>query len=190
VRTKSFIAKVKRNVQSNKKRKSARKIAREEGCSHKTIKEYLNLKAYKMIRVPALTDAHIKKRASFACWIINRFTKESCQKILFSDEKIFDQDGQYNRQNDVIYAESREDANIAGGLRPEYKFPFKVMVRCGLSYQGPTKMVVLPQKTSFNFDFYIKNVLPVAKKEGIRLIGEDYLSTGWCHTTYQQRYGH
>ncbi len=49
VRTKSFIAKVKRNVCLNKKIKSARKIAREEGCDHKTIgqviRQNLGLKA-------------------------------------------------------------------------------------------------------------------------------------------------
>ncbi len=49
VRTKTFIAKVKRNMCSNKKRKSARQIAREEGCDHKTIgqviRQNLGLKA-------------------------------------------------------------------------------------------------------------------------------------------------
>ncbi len=37
VRTKSFIAKIKRNLCQNKKRKSARKISRDEGCSQKTV---------------------------------------------------------------------------------------------------------------------------------------------------------
>ncbi len=54
VRTKTFIAKVKRNVCLNKKIKSARKIAREEGCDHKTvgqvIRQDLGLKAYKKVR--------------------------------------------------------------------------------------------------------------------------------------------
>ena len=30
------------------------------------------------------------------------------------------------------------------------------------TYDGPTKLVFLPEKTSFNSNFYIKNVLPVA----------------------------
>ena len=51
VRKKVFIAKVKRNLVTNNKRKSARKIAREAGCSPHTvrriIKEDLGLKAYK-----------------------------------------------------------------------------------------------------------------------------------------------
>jgi transposase len=112
VRTKSFTAKVKRNLLTNKKHKSARRIARDEGCSPRTIcriiQDDLHLKAYKKIRVPALTASHVKKRNAFSHWIRNRFTKLSCRKILFSDEKVFDQDGQYNRQNDRVYAESRQ----------------------------------------------------------------------------------
>ncbi len=38
VRTKGFIAKVKRNVSKNQKRKSARQIAREEGCDQRTVR--------------------------------------------------------------------------------------------------------------------------------------------------------
>ena len=49
VRTQKFIAKVKRNLVINAKRKSARKIARNEKCSARSvrriIKEDLNLKA-------------------------------------------------------------------------------------------------------------------------------------------------
>jgi hypothetical protein len=178
VRTKSFIAKVKRNVISNKKRKSARKIAREAGCSDRTVRltihDDLSLKAYKKIRVPALTDDQIKKRLSFAHWIRNHFNRFSCKTILFSDEKIFNQDGQYNHQNDRVYAESREAANQSIGLRPVHKYPYKVMVWYGLSYKGPTKIVVLPEKTRFNSDFYTENVLPIVKAEGIRLIGNKF----------------
>jgi len=79
VRTKTFIAKVKRNVCLNKKRKSARQIAREEGCDHKivgqVIKQDLGLKAYKKVRVPALTDARIAQRHLFAHWIKDNFNR-------------------------------------------------------------------------------------------------------------------
>ncbi|XP_065645702.1 uncharacterized protein LOC136076157 [Hydra vulgaris] len=132
IRTKQFIAKVGRNLVSNKKKKSVRKIAREASCSSRTVRRIVNkdlkLKAYKKIRVPALTAAHIEKRKSFSHWIRNLFTKPTCRKILFSDEKIFNQDGQYNRQNDRIYVESRQAANEGIGLHPLHKFAFKVMV--------------------------------------------------------------
>ena len=136
VRTKKFIAKVKRNLVINTKRKSARKIACDENCSPRTvgriIKEDLNLKAYKKIKVPALTVNHIKQRKDFSIWIRNNFTHDSCQKILFFDEKWFNEDGQFNRQNDRVYAESRQAANEDIGTHAVHKYPFKVMVWYGI----------------------------------------------------------
>jgi hypothetical protein len=178
VRTKQFIAKIKRKVCFNKKRKSARKIAKEEGCSLTTIRKIihkdLSLNTYKKIRVQALTEDQIQRRKSFSHWIKNRFNREKCRSILFSDKKWFDQDGQYNRQNDCVYAESREAANEDFGTRPVHKFPYKVMVWAGITFNGVTDIVILPQKTSFDADFYIANVLPIVKKDGNRLIGPDF----------------
>ena len=62
-RTKTFIAKIKRNLTKNVKRKSAREIAKDNDCSRITIAriiaEDLNLKLYKKIHVPDLNEAHI-----------------------------------------------------------------------------------------------------------------------------------
>ena len=178
-RTKLMIAKVKRYVLSNKKRKPARRIAREVGISARTIRRIiqkdLGLKAYKQVRVPALTSAHIRRRKSFSHWIRNRYTKLTCRNIMFSDEKWFNQDGLFNRQNDRVYAPSRSAANESGGLREEHKHPFQVMVWVGLTFHGPTRPIFLPEETSFNSDFYIEKVLPKAKEDGIRLIGPEFV---------------
>ena len=70
IRTKTFIAKINRNLTQNAKRKSARKLAKENNFSRKTISriiaEDLKLKAYKKILVPDLTEAHIAKRYTFS----------------------------------------------------------------------------------------------------------------------------
>jgi hypothetical protein len=91
---------------------------------------------------------------------------------MFSDEKWFDSDGQVNRQNDRVYAQSREAATDAGGVQPEKKFPLKVMVWVGLTWNGPTEAVFLPTKTSFNHHFYRNQVLPRVKRDGLNLIGK------------------
>ncbi len=152
VRTKGFIAKVKRNVSKNQKRKSARQIAREEGCDQRTvrvaIRQGLSFKAYKRIPVPDLTDDHIAQRYSFSHWIKNNFTRERCFSTMFSDEKCFDTYGQLNRQNDRVYARSRQEANKNGGLRSTKKFPAKVMVWVGLTINGICEVVVLPAKSA------------------------------------------
>jgi transposase len=177
-RTKAFIAKVKRNLCSNRKRKSGRQLAREEGCSQDTVREIigndLGLKAYKKIRVPALTEAHVAQRLSFSHWIKNNFTHEKCRLILFSDEKIFNEDGSLNRQNDRVYAKSRQEANQNGGLLPTKKYPKKVMVWVGLAYNGKCKIVVLPPKQTFTANFYVENVLPIVNREGRKLIGDNF----------------
>ena len=68
---------------------------------------------------------------------------------------MFDGDGQINPKNDVVYAKTREEANINGGTVPKHKYPFKVMAWCLLTYEGPGEVVVLPEKMIFNSDFYI-----------------------------------
>ena len=71
-RNKTFIAKIKRNLTENAKRKSAREIAKDNNCSRRTIAriiaEDLNLKPYKKIPSPDLNEAHISKRYTFCCW--------------------------------------------------------------------------------------------------------------------------
>lgn len=161
VRSKTFIAKVKRNVLTNKKRKSAKKLAKELGCAKFTIDQTihvdLGLKCYRAITVPALTDSDKKKRKTCCEWIRKKFNKKDVKSIMHSDEKMFDGDGQFNIKNDVVYAESREEANLNGGLHPKRKYPYRVMVWVGLTYNGPTTPVFLPAKTSFDSQFYITN---------------------------------
>ena len=94
---------------------------------------------------------------------------------MFSDEKWFDADGQMNSKNDIIYAENREHANSIGGLNPRTKFPFKVMIWCGITYNGVSEVVVLPSKKSFTADFYIEEIIPIIKRDGNRLIGDDFV---------------
>ena len=69
-------------------------------------------------------------RLTFARWFRKKFSGLRHQKIAWSDEKMFDVDGQMNSKNDVIYAESREEANMIGRLHEKRKYPLKVMVFC------------------------------------------------------------
>ena len=86
-KTKTFIAKVRRKVQLNKKNKSARSIDRTNGCAHttvlKTIHDDLGLKAYKKIKVPALIIDHIAKRLTFS-HCVKKIS--SCRSIIFSED--------------------------------------------------------------------------------------------------------
>lgn len=189
VRTKSLIQKIKRNFCFNKKRKSANKLAKENICSDRSIRriihEDLGLKTYKKIKVPSLADKQIKKRFQFSMWIRKNFNHESCKKICFSDEKMFDADGQFNPKNDVIYADSRKSANLNGGLIRRKKYPSKVMVWCMVTWNGPSQALILPAGASFNSKFYASKVIPIIKQTCVELMGNDFIfqqDGATCHT--------
>ena len=55
------------------------------------------------------------------------------------------------------------------------KFPKKVMVWVGMTFNGIIEVVVLPPKTSFNTDFYVSHVIPIARRDGIKLLGNDFV---------------
>ena len=121
-----------------------------------------------------MTEIQINKRKKAAIWIIKNFTHESCKKIMFSDENWLDADGQTNSKNDIIYAKNREYANNIKGRNLRTKFPFKVMIWCGITYNGVFQVIVLPSKKSFTADFYIEKIIPIIKRDGNRLIGDDF----------------
>ena len=98
-----------------KVKKSVRKVAAKLRLSKTSVDRILRidlgLKAYKRTTVPLLTYAQKVKRVKFSHWVRHNYTKQSSQRILFSDEKIFDLDGIYNKQNDRVWAATRKDAD-------------------------------------------------------------------------------
>ena len=127
-RTKRAMQEVKNRLKQ-KKSVSARKLALELEISERSVrrilKEDLNLKPYKKIVQPKLTDIHKAKRVQFANWIRNNFRKEDTMRILFSDEKMFDIDGIYNTKNDRVWAVDRATADANGGKSKNANSPKK-----------------------------------------------------------------
>ena len=179
VTTKTLVRKVKRNANESVIKKSARQLARKNNCDDKTIRNIihtrLGLKTYRRRKCQPLNSNAKDKRSSFGGWVRKHPGVDFLKKIMFSDEKMFDGDGQMNPKNDVIYAQSRNEADSNGGLVELEKFPLKVMCWCAITFYGACKPVFLPPKTSFNADFYVSKVIPVVKAEGERLIGNDFL---------------
>jgi hypothetical protein len=95
------------------------------------------------------------------------------EKILFSDEKYFDIDGIYNKQNDRIYASTRAEADRKGGLHRKTQHPVRVMVWLGACHQGVTRPVIIENGT-VNANRYIAEILPVALKDGRKLLGNEF----------------
>jgi transposase len=180
IRSTSLIQKVKQRL-SNKNGVSARLLSKKLKVSRTTIrrviKEDLGLKSYVKRVAPKLTDQHKMKRRSFGIWVRKNIRKSMTKKILFSDEKRFDIDGMYNRQNERIYAATREQADAKGGVYRKTKFPAGVMVWLAVCDQGVTRPVVIEEGT-IDSNRYIANILPVALKDGKKMLGDQF--------TYQQ----
>ncbi|CAF5174975.1 unnamed protein product, partial [Rotaria magnacalcarata] len=68
---------------------------------------------------------------------------------MFSDEKIFTRNGYFNPKNDAILADSRYEANEAGGYRESEKFPVYLMV-------GLTHVVRTGPKPSVNRGYILQ----------------------------------
>ena len=81
------------------------------------MKNDLELRPYKKVIEPLLSNDQKIKRQKFANWVRTNFRKEHTMRILFSDEKFFDIDGVDHSQNDRMWGVDRTDANKNGGIK-------------------------------------------------------------------------
>lgn len=186
-RTKKTIQRAK-GLLKGKKRVTVRKLAARTGISigsaHAILSNDLRLVPYKIRTEPRLTDDHKNNRKKFFHFVKRNFTKFDRERIVFSDEKKFNVDGVYNSQNDRIWAVNRAEADEKGGVHQKRKFPQGIMVWLAASTEGLSPLVIM-KKGTVNQDRYIKEILPVAKKYGDKVFGNNwtYQQDGaTCHT--------
>ena len=117
-------------------------------------KEILGLKAYKTRVRPKLTEKQRKHRLKF-CKERKNWTADDWKKVLFSDESTFELFHAPNPQNDRVWAQNPDEVPKA----PSVKFPSKLMVWGMMSYQGLSKVHVIPAKTSVTSEYYVENIL-------------------------------
>ncbi|CAF4571214.1 unnamed protein product [Rotaria socialis] len=88
---------------------------------------------------------------------------------------MFDTDGVYNSQNERIWAPSRADTDVKGGIRIRQiqKFPKNVMVWLGACSKGVSPLVIFENGT-VHHERYIQEVLPVALKFGNDMFGDSW----------------
>ena len=92
--------------------------------------------------------------------------------ILFSNEKLFDIDSVYNVQNNRVWAPSRVEAHKCGEIKMKRKFSQKVMVWLGACSKDVTPLVIFEEGT-LDHDRYMKEILPVALKDGNKVSGNN-----------------
>ena len=167
-----------------------------------SIRKKLGLKAYVKRFGPLLNERQMKTRVHITRWWrktnakVGKFELRKKQKI-WSDEKIFTLNGGLNKKNDVIYAKTRDEADLNGGFIGRKKYPLSVMVWCGLTIHGPIYYFV-EKGTKINGNYYTRKILPFAKREGIKMFGDmnwvfqqdgapahtSKISQKWCSTNF------
>ena len=189
-RTKRLINLVRKRLESSIDRKSLRTMEKDFNSTRDTIRRVLtkNLgkKCYLKINVQKLKEDQQQIRKTCCTWIRNNINNEKLRRIMFSDQKIFTRNGYFNPKNDVIWADSRYDANEAGGYHETEEFPVSVMVALGATWNGLTEAYFFWTNARLNGKTYHETLLSFYKEEGDRLYGHknwDFQQDGAsCHT--------
>ena len=139
------------------------------------MKNDLALRPYKLVIVePLLANGQKIKWKKFANWFRTNFRKEDTMRILFSNEKFFAIDGDYNSQNDRMWTVDGADTDKKDGIKQRRKFLRKVMVWLGACSKGITPLAILDEGT-VDHTVYIRKVLPVALKYGNKILGRYWI---------------
>ncbi|CAF4936301.1 unnamed protein product [Rotaria socialis] len=113
-------------------------------------------------------------KAYVKLWARKNIGKSMTKQILFSDEKRIDFGGIYNRQNEKIYAATRDEADEKGAVHHKAKFPAGVMVWVEVCSQGITRPVIIENGT-IDSARYIADILPVELKDGTQMLGNEFI---------------
>lgn len=140
------------------------------------LEEDLKMKCYRKVNVQKLDDYHQLHRKTCCTWTRKNFRREDIEKIMFTDEKIFNRCGHLNIKNDVVWAADRLEANKNKGIHAEEKYPATVMVVLGATWNGLSAPYFFEKNERLNGQMYYEKVLPFYQGEGNRLFGH----RKWC----------
>lgn len=174
------IALVKGRIRRNPRR-SVRKLAKDlqmsKSTAHRIIRQHLKLKAYKRVQVQMLSDTDKKRRRQKAKALLQRFTDDDVKQIIFSDEKMFTVAEKVNKQNDRLYAASKDNLSPAVLKVRKAEFPAKIMVWGAVCSKGPLKLKFVDPGTKVNTEYYKNDILSeVLLPEASRL----FPTGNWC----------
>lgn len=118
-------------------------MAKDFGSSCRTIKRILNIdlnkKCYRKVVVQHLKEDQKPLRKTCCQWIRKNINRRKVQNMMFTDENISTKNRSFNPQNDVVWADERSDVNENGGFHTMDKYPVRVMVALGATWQGVTR---------------------------------------------------
>ena len=147
----------------NKRGQSTRKLAAKltrsgnpvsKSTVHLYLRRSLGVRPYKPRRIPLLTKKQVKDRINW-CKKRRHWSIDDWRKVIFSDESSFELFHPKNRQNDRVWARNKENVPMSSSV----KFPQKIMVWGGMSFQALTELHFVPPKQSVTAAYYIEEIL-------------------------------
>lgn len=139
VRTPALVKAVRERIRRNpchKKSLLAKQIEVSKRTMCRIINEDLRLKGYRRTTGHFLINELKRQRYLKAKALLRRHARNGHRRILFTDEKIFDVEESFNRQNDRVYSRSAQEAKQKKKRVQRAHHPASVMV----SYESVTEL--------------------------------------------------
>ena len=124
-RAKRLINLVEKRLASKSSRKSLRTMAKDfqsnRSAIERILKEDFEKKCHRRKSVQTLKDHQQLLRKQCCFWIRKQFRREDSHRMMFTDEKFFTRNGYLNLKNDVVWADSRLEADMNNGIYAKEK---------------------------------------------------------------------
>jgi transposase len=154
--------KIKARLQRNSQL-SLRKVAKEIHINRETVRHIVKnvfmLNPYKLQRVHLLTEKMKLVRLQRASALLELAASRPWERIVFSDEKLFNVEQAVNSQNDRIWASSLSPSILAARKVSHSQKPAGVMVWAAVTSSGKSALHFVEPGVKINQDYYCENVL-------------------------------
>lgn len=162
VRTPNAIKAVAARIRRNPLRKQkimSREMEISTRSMSRLIKSDLKMGAFRRSTGQYLTPSLKKSRRLRSKCLMQRYAQDKHRKILFTDEKLFNIEEKFNRQNDRVYAHSSREAMEVVGKVERGHHPASLMVWWGVGYEGVTELYFCEQGVKTRAKNYQEGVL-------------------------------
>lgn len=163
----SMVKKVRERIRRNPKQSAnflAKSLCVSDRSVRRILKDKIGAKPYKMQQVQTLSDSQKKERVKRSKALKRRHANGDLENIVFSDEKIFTVQQVINKQNDRVWLTKKSPANIKKLFATRDQKPASVMVWAGITRNGRTPMVFVPQGVKIDQKSYRRLVLNAVLK--------------------------
>jgi inhibitor of nuclear factor kappa-B kinase subunit alpha len=130
-----------------------------EASMRRLLDEDLQMKPFKMRKTQMLNPNLRAARKQKCRTLLQRFTPENVDHILFSDEKIFNVEAKWNSQNGRVYATDVHALPAGANQMQRTLHPASVMVWAGVSAFGKTSLVFVDQGVKIRKENYVSDIL-------------------------------